>query len=49
MRTKQDNDISLYSLAEIETMTRIRQNKNSTSYVPFTLVELHIEWNKRQN
>lgn len=47
-RTENDNDISLYSYAELETMIRILENKNSTSYVPFTHAEINAELLKRQ-
>ena len=44
-----DNDITLYSMAELETMKRIKNNKHSSSYVPFSLLEIETEINKRNN
>ncbi len=44
-----DKNITLYSMAELETMKRIKDNKNSTSYVPFSLSEIETEINKRNN
>jgi len=46
-RTEQDNDISLYSYAELETMLKILNNPHSNSYVPFTFKEIISELNKR--
>jgi len=42
-RTEQDNDISLYTLAELRVMLAILKNKNSTSFVPFTEGEILAE------
>ena len=44
-----DKNITLYSIAELETMKRIKDNKNSTSYVPFSLSEIEAEINERNN
>jgi len=48
-RTQQDNDITLYTLAEIEAMMRILDNPNSTAYVPFDHAEINAELLRRQN
>lgn len=46
---KIDKDITLYSLAELETMQRIWDNKNaSKSAIPFTLSEIEKELNLRK-
>ena len=47
MRTEQDNNITIYSFAELEVMLVILDNKNSTSYVPFSRGEIENEINKR--
>lgn len=47
-RTEIDNDITLYSYAELETMIRILENKNRRSYVPFSHNEIKAELLRRQ-
>ena len=48
-RTEQDNDITLYTLGELETMMRILDNPNSTAYVPFNHAEINSELLRRQS
>ena len=48
MRTEQDNDITLYSLKELEVMLKILDNPNSTAYVPFNRTEINNELLRRQ-
>lgn len=48
-RTEQDNDITLYTLGELETMMRILDNPNSTAFVPFDHTEINAELLRRQN
>ena len=43
MRTQQDNDITLYSLKELEVMLKILDNPNSTAYVLFDNTEINNE------
>lgn len=43
-----DKDINLYSLAELQTMQRVWENKNANhSAIPFTLQEIKTEITKR--
>lgn len=45
---QQDDDISLYSLKELETMMRILDNPNSSKNVPFDHAEINAELLRRQ-
>lgn len=47
-RTKQDNDIRLYSYAELQTLLNILES-NSTSYVPFTKQQILTELENRKD
>jgi len=47
-RTEQDNDITLYTLGELEAMMRILDNPHSKSYVPFSRAEITTELLRRQ-
>lgn len=47
-RTEQDNDITLYTLAELETMMRILES-NKNGYCPFNHAEINSELLRRQN
>lgn len=46
-RTEQDNDISLYTLHEVEAMYK-RYQGNSTAWQPFTFKEVNAELRKRK-
>lgn len=48
-RTEQDNDITLYTWGELETMMRILDNPNSTAYVPFDHAEINNELLRRRS
>ena len=47
IRTEQDNDITLYSLKELQIMQNLCLLPNSTSYVPFTLTQIEAELKAR--
>lgn len=47
-RNEHDNDITLYSLAELETMMRILNSPNNFTYVPFNHEEINAELIRRQ-
>jgi hypothetical protein len=46
-RTKQDNDITLYSLGELQAMER-RYKNSPQSWQPFSLNEVKAEITKRE-
>jgi hypothetical protein len=48
-RNENDNDITLYSMAELETMKRVREHPQTKyNYCPFFLDEIKQELKKRK-